>query len=93
MLLLKVLFRYAQLKIEIPESRYNNGVEKFLKANSLLQSEIPVELIKLVKGREIWLTVRFLFAWYTFLWIYSVFKFQRRKSIIKQKNIEARKNY
>ena len=53
--------------MEIAESRYNNGVEMFLKANSLLKSEIPVELIKLVKGREIWLTVRFLFAWYTFL--------------------------
>ena len=72
MILLEVLFRYVQLKTKISESEYNNGVEKFLKTDSLLKSEIPVQLLNLVKGVEIWLTVS-LYLLYKFFNEYMLF--------------------
>ena len=80
LLLLEVLFRYVQLKMEIPESRYNNEIEKFLKATSLLRSEIPVELLQLVKGIEIWLTVSFYSLCRYFYEYLSCFNLHRLKS-------------
>ena len=56
-IMLEMFFGYVKSKQQIPDSVYNNKVANFLNVNSLQRDAIPIELLQLVEGIEIWLTV------------------------------------